>query len=208
MKITSLVRPALILACCATLAGLFGCATVDQNISLNYSGTDDARGRHSGEISVIRLSADSAAKNSGGEWIVGSLNNVHGVHQADLLSARNPDEWITDAFLYELNKAGYTANHRKSFPAGVAHGIAITDISVFMNIDKGNVTSDTKQELKFNIEIYRNGAKVKTLTVASRDKSTVAFAASRDKMESIMRQSLQDALRRILPETITLIDEK
>jgi hypothetical protein len=208
MNIASLLRPTLFLASCTILAVLNGCAAVDQKIGLNYARHDDSLVRHSGDITVIRAASRSVDKNSRGEWIIGSLNNVYGVHQADLLSDRSPEEWITDALLYELGQAGYTVSYAESLPAVAARGIAITNIHAFLAVNKGTVSTDTRQELKFNLEIFLNGDKLKTLTVASRDNRTVPLDASKEEKENIMLQSLQNAMQRIIPETIVLIDKK
>jgi hypothetical protein len=208
MNITPLLRLAIILASCLALFWLGGCTTVDQKIGLNYARNYDSLVRHSGDVSVTREATQSAVKNSRGEWIIGSLNNVYGVHQADLLADHSPEEWITDALLHELRQAGYTVTYAESFPAAVARGISITNINAFLTANKGTVSTETKQELKFNLEIFLNGDKVKTLTVASRDNRTVPFDASKEEMEKIMLQSLQGAMQRIIPEAMTLIDKK
>jgi hypothetical protein len=208
MNITTLLRSAVILPSCLTLFWLGGCTTIDQKIGLNYARNYDSLVRHSGDITVTREVSQPTAKNSRGEWIIGSLNNVYGVHQADLLSDHSPEEWITDALLFELRQAGYTVTYAESFPAAGARGITITNINAFLTINKGTVSTDTKQELKFNLEIFLNGDKIKTLTVASRDSRTVPFDASREEQEKIMLQSLQSAMQRIIPETMTLIDKK
>jgi hypothetical protein len=182
MNIASLLRTAVILASCLALFWLGGCTIVDQKIGLNYARNYDSLVRHSGDISVTREATKSAVKNSRGEWIIGSLNNVYGVHQADLLSDRSPEEWITDALLHELRQAGYTVTYAESFPAAVARGITISNINAFLV--------------------------VKTLTVASRDNRTVPLDASKVEMERIMLQSLQGAMQRIVPEAMTLIDKK
>jgi hypothetical protein len=208
MKISFLLRPHLILASCATLAVLNGCAAVDQKIGLNYARQDDSLVRYSGDITVTRAAFLPASRNSRGEWVIGSLNNVYGVHQADLLSDRSPEEWITDALLYELRRAGFTVNYAESFPSALGRGIAITNINAFLTVNKGTVSTETRQELKFNLEIFLNGDKLKTLTVASRDNRTIPFDASKEEKEKIMLQSLQNAMQRIIPETVMLIDKK
>jgi len=208
MNITSLLRPLVILTICLALAGLGGCAIVDQKIVLTYARPDHSPVGHSGDITVTRVVPSPAAKNISGEWIIGSLNNVHGVHQADLLSDRSPEEWITDALLHELRQAGYTATYAEALPAAVARGIAVTDINTFLTVNKGAVSTDTRLELKFNGEVYLNGDKIKTLTVSSRNDRTVPLNASQKDKERIMLQSLQDAMRQTIPDIIALIDKK
>ena len=208
MNITSLLRPLVILTICPTLAGLGGCAVVDQKIGLTYARPDHSLVRHSGDITVTRAVPRPTPRNSSGEWIIGSLNNVHGVHQADLLSDRSPEEWISDALLHELRQAGYTATYAEALPAAVARGIAITGINTFLTVNNGAVSTDTRLELKFNVEVYVNGDKIKTLTVASRDDRTVPLNASQKDKERIMLQSLQDAMQQLIPDIITLIGKK
>lgn len=201
------ILPALLLL--GFVALLFsGCAMVDQKISLTYTPVERSFGRHSGEIAVSRVDTTSPARNSKGEWIVGSINNVHGVHGADILSVRSLGEWITEALLLELKHAGYTVTYTAAtLPSGVPAGIVITDISAYLNINKGTVSDDAKHELKFNVDAFQNGARKKTFTVASRDSKTL-LSASKDDQERIMLQSLQDAMIQIIPEIIALTGQK
>ena len=208
MNITNLLRQILVPAGCVALAGLAGCATVDQKIGLNYARSNDSLIRHSGDITVTRVAPRPTARNSSGEWIIGSLNNVHGVHQADLLSDRSPEEWISDALLHELRQAGYTVTYAEALPAAGARAIAITNISTFLTVNKGTVTADTRHELKFNVEVFLNGDRVKTFTVASRGDRTLPLNASKEEKERIMLQSLQDAMQQTMPEIMALIDKK
>jgi len=208
MNFMNLLRQILVPVGCVALAGLTGCATVDQKIGLTYARHDHSLIRHSGDITVTRVAPRPTARNSFGEWIIGSLNNVHGVHQADLLSDRSPEEWISDALLHELRQAGYTVTYAEALPAAVARGIAITNISTFLAVNKGTVTADARHELKFNVEVFLNGDKVKTFTVASRGDRTLPFNASKEEKERIMLQSLQDAMQQTMPEIMALIDKK
>jgi len=208
MNIRSLLRQVGIPAACLALSGLGGCAAVDQKIGLTYARQNSSLVRHSGDITVTRSTTLTAARNSSGEWIIGSLNNVHGVHQADLLSDRSPEEWITEALLHELRQAGYTVKYAEMLPAAVTRGLVITGITTVLAVNKGAVSTDTRHELKFNVEVFLNGDRVKTLTVVSRDDRTVPLIASREEKERIMLHSLRDAMQQIIPEIIALIDKK
>ena len=208
MKTASSYRAAALLASCLVLAMLGGCAAVDQRIGLSYTRPEYQLVRHSGDILVSRAASKPPARNANGEWIIGSINNVHGVHQADLLVGRNPDEWITEALLYELRQAGYSASYADQLPLTPTRALSITNITVVQNENRGVFSTDTHHELAFNIEVYLNGEKAKTFTVASRDDRTVAFSASSEELEKIMLQSLQDAMRKVIPDIIALIDKK
>jgi len=187
---------------------LSGCATFDQKISLTYKPVNRPFGRNSGDIFVSLTEAASLLRNTRGEWIVGSLNNVHGVRQADLLSDRSLGEWISDALVQELKQAGYSATYAAPLAARAAQAIVINDINVFMNVDKGALTVETKQELKFNADIVINGSKIKTFAIAARNKETFPLTASKEEKERIMLQSLQDAMQRLMPELIFLFNKK
>ncbi|HEY3306913.1 MAG TPA: YajG family lipoprotein [Desulfuromonadaceae bacterium] len=190
------------------VALLAGCATVDQKINLNYTTAERSFGHNGGDIAVSRKDSRSDTRNSKGEWIIGSINNVHGVHQADLVSDRNVGEWITDALLLELKKAGYSVTYTADLPASAARGIMITDINAFLNVNQGAISDEIKHELKFNIEIFLNGMKTKTFTVSSRENKTLPLSASKEEKEKIMLQALQDAIQQIIPEINTLTGKK
>lgn len=195
----------------ATLAILFslgGCATVDQKIGLNYARQNDSIVKHSGDVLISHVDSAAISKNATGEWIIGSLNNIHGVHQADLLSDRSPGEWIAQALLHELQQSGYTVSRVSVLPTTAQRGLLVSDIELLFQVNKGAVSTDTKHELKFNVNVFRNGNRSKTFTVASRDNRTIPLIASAEDKERIMLNSLQDAMKQIIPDIITLIDKK
>ena len=196
------------LACLLILCCLNGCATTDQKIALNYARSNDSIVKHSGEILVSHVEPTSLTKNALGEWIIGSLNNVYGVHQADVLSDRSLGEWISQAVLHELRQSGYSVSPVPILPVAAVHGILISDIELLFQINKGAVSTESKHELKFNVSVYRNGTKTKTFSVAARDNRTIPLIASIEVKEKIMLQSLQDAMRQIIPDIISLIDKK
>ncbi|NVN89360.1 MAG: hypothetical protein HXX11_02040 [Desulfuromonadales bacterium] len=193
--ITHLLLGTLLLA-----ASLSGCATIDQKIDLSYSPIDRAFGRQSESIVVARANSAPAVRNSRGEWIVGALNNVHGVHKADLLADRNQGEWVTDALLLELKHAGFNATYKDPLPVGATLGIQLSDITSFMNVNRDLFNTEVKQELKFTVDIFQNGSRVKTFAVASRTSQTVALIASADENAKIMLQALQDAMQQVMSE--------
>lgn len=181
-------------------ASLSGCATIDQKIDLSYSPIDRAFGRQNEVIVVARVDSVPTARNSKGEWIVGALNNVHGVRKADLLADRTQGEWVTDALMLELKHTGYTVSYKNPLPAGVPFGIQLSDITSFMNVNRDLFNTDVKQELKFTVDIFQNGSRVKTFAVASRTSQTLALTASPEENAKIMLQALQDAMQQVMTE--------
>lgn len=207
MKLKRTIFPSLFIG--LTIAcTLNGCATVDQKIGLNYARQNDSIVKHSGDVVISHVESTAISKNAAGEWVIGSLNNVHGVHQADLLSDRSPGEWIAQALLHELKQSGYTVSHAVMLPATVSRGILVSDIELLFEINKGTVSTDTKHELKFNVSVFRNGSKTKTFSVAARDNRTIPLIASAEDKEKIILHSLQDSMSQLIPDVITLIDKK
>jgi len=199
------VRKSLIMLTVAVLSAMLGaCATVDQKIALRYAPMDKLVGKHAGTVVVSRIDSAPKRLSQQGEWVIGTLNNVHGVRQADLLSDRFAGEWISDALVTELKRAGYSTSYAVPLPAGTRQGIVLTDVHVFLDVNSGAVTAKTAHELTFNVDVIINGEKRKTLTISSRDNQTVALSASQEEKEQIMLKSLQDAMQKLLPEIITL----
>src|SRR5512141_310636 len=141
MTSRSLIMKKIILAGCVMLAVLPGCTMVDQNITLRYAQLDRAFGRQSAQIFVARVDPVGSVRNNRGEWIIGSLNKVHGVHQADLVSDRSLGVWISDALILELKHAGYAASQVPALPADAANGILISGIRSYLDTDKGLVSA-------------------------------------------------------------------
>lgn len=176
-----------------------GCAVHDQSIHLGYAPLEQSFGRHSGEIAVSRQENGPGRRTAGGEYVVGSYNNVHGVPQAGISSPISIGEWITDALLLELKHAGYTATYVSQLPPSTPRAVVISDMNAFLNVNRGTVTDETSQALKFDIDLMVNNNRIKTFSIASRDRKTVPLSASREELERIMLQSLQDAMRQIIP---------
>ncbi|HPX62081.1 MAG TPA: YajG family lipoprotein [Deltaproteobacteria bacterium] len=189
------------------MTAITGCSTVDQSIMLRYSSAAPAPVSHSGEIVITRTDPQQTRKATG-DWVVGSFNNVYGVRQADVISGKGIADWISEALLLELKQAGYTARMVPALPKDARYGIHLSEINAFLNVNKGTVSSDTKHELKFNVDLFLNGTRVKSFTVASRDKQTVPLSISQEKMEQIMLKSLQDAMQQLMPEITALTARK
>lgn len=207
MKNEFLTMRGCFLATLCFVAFLSGCATIDQKIVLGYAPVDRPLGRQSGELTITRSESSTAPRNSRGEWIVGSINNVHGVHQANVLADQNLGEWVTDALLLELKHAGYSVRYATALPPNVPRGIVIGDVNISLNLNKETVKDEIRQELKFNVEIFMKGDKVKTFSVASRDSKTLLSASPED-LNKVMLQSLQDAMLQVIPEITSLTGSK
>ena len=182
------------------LASFTGCATTDQRLDFNYAPGNSTLGRQDGSISVSRNDTGAFTRNNRGEWIVGALNNVHGVHEADLVSDNNQGDWLSEALILELKRTGFTVTGKPPAPPAAGIGIQLNDIKASMNVNSGIFSSDIKQELTFSVDFFNNGSKVKTFTVAARAGQTVLFRASSTETTAILTQTVQDALHQVLSE--------
>lgn len=208
MKSGLLPFPLLPILTLLLLVTLPGCATVDQKIALNYSPVERAFGQRNQTVAVIRVDTGPDTRNSRGEWVVGSLNNAHGVHQANLLADKSLADWVTEALVLELKRAGFSVAAGKAPDAGDPLAIRLSNIAVSNNVNKNLFTSETKNELKFSAELLVNGALAKSFTVASRARQTVALNASAEDNEMIMLQVLRDAMQQVMAEVNALLAKK
>ncbi len=208
MKNRIRISKMLVFSLIISLLAISGCSIVDQKIRLNYTPLNRTYGLQKDTVVITRTDAVPFVRNNMGEWIVGSLNNVYGIHKADLVSDRNIGDWITDALIQELTKSGYKASYKSELPPGTVYQIAISDINSFMNVNKDVGRVKVVHELKFNINLFHNGQKVKTFAVASRNNQTLVLDASEEENEKIMLQSLQDAMQQVLPEIVALTGKK
>lgn len=185
-----------------------GCATVDQKISLNYSQLDRPFGRHNGTVIVAIPPSKASTRNEKGDAIVGALNNANGVHKANILADHTFEEWIGEALLRELKVLGYAASLRTQLPGDAQHGILVSNILISLDVNKGVVSDDSKQQMKFNVDLFSKGIKIKSFTVASSDSRTIPLSASKVELEKIMKSSLQEAILQIIPEIIAMTAAK
>lgn len=185
-----------------------GCATIDKKISLNYNQVDKSFGRHTGVVFVIMQSSKPPVKNEKGEIIVGKLNNANGVHKANILADYYFDQWIYEALLRELKVLGYSPSLRQKLSNDADYAVVISNILISLNVNKGVSSDDTKQQLKFNVELFSGTTKVKSFSVASSDNRTIPISASNTELEKIMSSSLKEAMLQVLPEIIKLTPTK
>lgn len=190
------------------LATLSGCAAVDQNISLSYAPLERPFGRQNATVVVTRLENHPATRNARGEWLVGSLNNVHGVHEADLLADRDPAEWITQALILELKQDGFSVTSATPLPADAPLAIRLRTIKASMTVNRALVSSVIKQELKFGVELMAAGTLLKAFSVTSRASQTVPFSPSPQENQAVMLQALQEALQQVMAEVRAQTDRK
>ena len=184
---------------------LSGCAaTTDQIVAMNYNHApeDSMIGRRNGAVIVSCLDPAPSTQNNRGEWVVGSLNNAYGVHEADIVANRHQGEWVTEALILELKRVGYLATYKTPLPDDVEFGVQISEIKSFINVDRGIFSSDIEQKLKFNADIIINGNRIKSFSVAANSTKTTPFRASEEENHSVMLQTLQSAMRQVMSEIL------
>ncbi len=175
---------------------IFGCATVDEKIILKYEPSPNIYERRSGVINISKA-LQSQKQSNNGDWLVGSLNNANGVKRASLFANRSNVDFIVDAIMVELKQIGYTPKIKQK-PTGNA--IFISDISSFFNVNKGLVTYDLEHKITFNVDLYRNGQKVKSFLVFYQDSETVPPVKVSSQEEKMLTKSAQKAVTQIIKE--------
>ena len=101
----------------------------------------------------------------------------------------------------------YTVTQAQAMPSATPRGLIISDIESFTNVNSGVVTDELKHELRFTVTLIKNGDKVKTFGVASRDNRLLPLRVSKAEQEKILLLSLQDAMKQVIPEIITFMSQ-
>lgn len=196
-------------AIAAVFASLsFGCAYVDQSIDLKYTPNEHSYPGQRGEIVLIIQPTSGIMQNNNGLWIIGSLNDRHGQQQAELLSSRNPVEWIEEAFRLELTRAGYIVINESGQPAGPGQAVRVEGINIFSSFNRDTVGTDANHLLKLEVDLLKNGTRVRTFSVTSKLNNQYKTCITSSEKETLIQKSLNDAIRQVLAEIKRQADQK
>ena len=181
------------------------CAFVDQKIALTYDPSVNATGG-SGELFVSKaVEMQSLSQKSGGLWIIGTVKNTYGMRTADVVTDNNIGDWVVGAFSQELRTAGYDVKPVTQLPTGVTKGMDVTILRVFVDQDSGFFSVGAISDLQFNVDIWKNGVKVKTINIAAKGDDRSMIGGAETKALSL-KKALQAAMQQSIPEVITTLE--
>lgn len=189
----------------ATIALVFllllsNCAYIDQSICLKYSSNEHSYPGQRGKVALSIKLAGGVKQNENGLWIIGSLNDRDGLQQAELLSSRNPADWINEAITLELTRAGFNVIHDSPLPLSLGQTVRVEEINLFMNLNRDTGRTDVNHLLKLDVDLLKDGTRIRSFSVTSQLKNHYTTCVTSREEEELIQTSLRDAVRQILAE--------
>ena len=193
-----------IAALLATVA-LAGCATADKNVRLDYHPTVNAVGG-SGELYVtISAERDPLAKRSDVEWIVGVIKDDDGKPLGKILTNMEPKGLVADAFIQELNAAGYKVKVVPSLPTDAAKGLVFSGVTLKLDDVLEVVKAQAKGSVQVKVEIWKGGVKVKQLDYEETSSNTVMRTDS-ENLDKTLQETVKTVTRKAIPEIMRALE--
>ena len=184
-----------------------GCAAANKNVRLDYQPVVHATGG-SGDLYVaIRLPQDALAGRSDVEWVLGEVTDGDGNRSGRLLSDLEPKRSVADAFIQELNAAGFHVQLIPEIPENAAKGVVLTGIVLKLDESVGLMKAQAKGSLKVKAEIWKDGRKI---TVLNYEEATTNSALRTDSHvpDKALRDMVATITRRAVPEIIQVLNGK
>jgi len=176
-----------------------GCAPLEKRVDLTYGSSVNATGG-SGQIFVAQpvMKQDLAALPSG-RRIIGKAGDT------DLVIGESPADWLLSALVQELSAAGYDAKTVSALPTGVSKGVQATVLALSANQSSSVLTVTTATEVKLEVQLWKNGQLIKTLTAGARDQEE-GMDRSSEPIRLALEKTLQRALQELVPDIIKSLE--
>lgn len=198
-----LVHFVLLLLLLAFSAG--GCATTDRKIDLIYESTGIAKGG-SGDFF---LSRDIQTLTSGVK-VLGEIKNRDGVRIANINTDVEPSDLVLDAFIQEMEAAGYRVKNVKTLPVDVKKGLRIVGVKVRLDEVAGRFSNDASCSVKLSIEPWQNGNPLasREYEASYSSQSRYSFDNGNRLLHGVLQKTLQELMTRAAPELVVLIEQQ
>lgn len=187
-----------------------GCAFVDQRVTLTYSPINAAKGGH-GDLFIVKSIDRLANTKKDNSLVIGNVKDPGYLggfgtwKTADVLTDDNVADWVTSAYITELNYAGYNVKAVNVFPDNLTKGIQITLNELFVNQDMGLTSIGAITDLKFTIDLYRDNKKIATLDVAAKGDRRGIYVEAKSKGLSL-KKALNSAIEQSVPKIIDMLN--
>ncbi len=168
---------------------------MEKRVDLDYGTFVNATGG-SGEVIIAQpVMKESAVALPSGGRIVGKSGN------ADVVIGESPANWLLSALVRELTAAGFTVKTVATLPSGVSKGVRAAMVSLSANQSSGVVTITTIAEVKLEVELWRDGRPLKTLTASARDQEE-GMDRSSEPIRWTLEKTLQRAMQELIPTMV------
>lgn len=188
-------------------AALAGCATTDQNVRLDYQPTVNAAGGKGDLYVAISAEKYPLAGRTDVEWVLGAIKDADGNQTGKLLSSLAPKDLVADAFIQELNAAGYKVRLVKSLPADAVKGLDFTGITLKLDEAVELVKMQAKGSLQVNVSVWKNGTLIKRLDYENSSSNT-SMRTDSTVMDKTLLDTVVTCTRRAVPDILTLLENK
>jgi hypothetical protein len=185
---------------------LAGCATADKNVKLDYQPTVKAVGGN-GELYVaITAEKDPLAGRSDVEWVLGGIKDSDGKMTGKLLTNVAPKDLVADAFVKELNAAGYKVNVVPSLPVNALKGLDFTEITLQLDQAEELVKTQVKGALHVKVNVWKGGAKIKQLDYEEAS-SNSALRTDSEVLDKTLHETVVTCTGRAIPDILRALEK-
>lgn len=198
---TGLVASLLLAA--VLLAG--GCATTDQKIDLIYESTGVAKGGY-GDFFLTR----DAQLLTNSVKVLGEIKDRDGTRIANVITDVAPADLVLDAFIQEMEAAGYRVKNVKELPAGVKKGLRIAGVRLRLDEVSSRLDKDASCSVRLAIEPWRDGTPMseQVYQAAYSSQSFWSFGSDYRLLKRVMLKTLQDVMTQASPAVVRMIEQQ
>jgi len=171
------------------------CAQVEKRVDLTYGRFVNASGG-AGQVFVAQpIEQYSVAALPAGKQVIGKAEN------ADVVTKDNPATWLLSALAQELSAAGYEVKTVPNLPADASKGVKAAILALSANQSSKVLTITTVTEVKLEIQLWKNGQLINTLTAGARDQEE-GLDRSAEPIRWALEKTLQRAMQELVPDII------
>ena len=188
----------LVLVACSVLSG---CASANLQLKPAYQPVGGLKGKGG----VLLLAAQTEGARPEG-WFIGEVKESGGKVKGLVISETAPQVLVRDALQQELLRAGYTVRLDSVIPKEDERGVVLSKVLLKLDEVASLVKSEVECRVSFSVEIWKNGAKINTLTFESRNSD---FALKdREKLHyAVLQKALGSAFLQAVPALVEQFDK-
>ncbi len=178
-----------------------GChVALDHHVNLGYEPILDIKGG-AGELFIVTPKDLQL-----GSSVIGVVRNQFGGRIADVVTDDDVHYWVVSALTHELMAAGYKVNNITQLPENVSKGLDVRNLYCYADTLFEFWSVSAWSTLKFNIDIWKAGVKIKTLNISTEGFEKSALAITPQKREISLTKALQTAMQQSIPEIVNLLE--
>jgi hypothetical protein len=178
-----------------------GCASLEKRVDLTY-GTVVTSSGGSGEVFIAQpVMKQTLTALPSGKQIIGRVG------EADIVVRGSPENWVLSALIQELSAAGYQVKTVPTLPNNVSKGMAATILALAANQSSNLLTLTTVTDLRMEVQLWRAGRLIKTLTASAQDHEEGTDRSS-EPIRSALEKTLQRIMQELLPDIVTALEQR